>query len=447
MVKLGQMDQTTFQKLRDEIVGGDIGTTHLVKGLDYKLLERVRKGEDVLNTVPKETGQEESGRVQSREEDVDAELEKLEAKEVAPLAKEKAIKKGGMAPPPLPTSTGIAGKKRSRDEILAELKASRKAVVQNPSPGSTLGPRFRKLGEKRETSRIERDERGREILILVDEEGRVKRKVKKARLGDEVSSISKGGDLPMPDKDAKPLGMEVPEALRGKHRVEEEDDGDIFEGAGRDYDPLGDMGEEDDEDELSDDEERHSLKTDRDEKQVEGRRAPKATREHDGDEHSISSPATAPPRNYFSTSSAAQLTGDTHTTNNPLTNDPTILAALRKASKINPDKIIKENPDANDDEEQARVARRQKLLSASDRDAEDLDLGFGSSRFEDEEDMEERRVKLSVWGGDDEAVGGGGGGGGGGKKRKRGPKKKKGDVNNAADVLRVLERRKAGGVG
>ena len=49
MVKLGQMDQSTFQKLRDEIVGGDVKDVHLVKGLDYKLLERVRKGEDVLS--------------------------------------------------------------------------------------------------------------------------------------------------------------------------------------------------------------------------------------------------------------------------------------------------------------------------------------------------------------------------------------------------------------
>src|SRR4051794_27934097 len=41
MMKLQQIDQSTFEKLRDEIgVGGDASSTHLVKGLDWKLLER-----------------------------------------------------------------------------------------------------------------------------------------------------------------------------------------------------------------------------------------------------------------------------------------------------------------------------------------------------------------------------------------------------------------------
>ena len=70
-------------------------------------------------------------------------------------------------------------------------------------------------------------------------------------------------------------------------------------------------------------------------------------------------------------------------------------------------------------------------------------MGFGSSRFADEEDFEEKKVKLSEWGkgGDDdgEEVGKGK------EKRKRGPKKRKGDSNSAADVMKVLERRKASG--
>ena len=66
---------------------------------------------------------------------------------------------------------------------------------------------------------------------------------------------------------------------------------------------------------------------------------------------------------------------------------------------------------------------------------------FGTSRYEDEEDFDDDKVKLSTWGGDD----GGDGGEGqarGGQKRKRGPKKRKGDANSAADVLRVMEQRK-----
>jgi hypothetical protein len=68
-----------------------------------------------------------------------------------------------------------------------------------------------------------------------------------------------------------------------------------------------------------------------------------------------------------------------------------------------------------------------------------MDMGFGTSRFEDEEDFEDQKIKLSQWGqddGDEESKGGK-------AKRKRGPKKRKGDVNNAADVLRVIEARKA----
>jgi hypothetical protein len=43
------------------------------------------------------------------------------------------------------------------------------------------------------------------------------------------------------------------------------------------------------------------------------------------------------------------------------------------------------------------------------------------------------------------AVDAAGGTGAGKGKRKRGPKKRKGDGNSAADVMRVLEKRKAAG--
>ena len=42
------------------------------------------------------------------------------------------------------------------------------------------------------------------------------------------------------------------------------------------------------------------------------------------------------------------------------------------------------------------------MLESQDRDAADMDMGFGSSRIADEEDLEdEGKVKLSNWGGDD----------------------------------------------
>ena len=47
-MKKGEINRETFENLVQEITGGDVGTTHLVKGLDRKLLERVRRGEDVL---------------------------------------------------------------------------------------------------------------------------------------------------------------------------------------------------------------------------------------------------------------------------------------------------------------------------------------------------------------------------------------------------------------
>ncbi|KAH0551383.1 hypothetical protein GP486_007401, partial [Trichoglossum hirsutum] len=163
--KLGQIDRDTFERLRSKIVGGDVSSTHLVKGLDYKLLERVKRGEDVLNKSP-------SSEEKVEDSILDEELEKLEDKEITPIMKQKAVKKGEMAPPPGPGAA--AGRKRTRDDILAELKASRQAA--KAAQQSTLGPRFHKIGESKEKSRIERDERGREVLITVDKDGKIKRK-------------------------------------------------------------------------------------------------------------------------------------------------------------------------------------------------------------------------------------------------------------------------------
>ena len=111
------------------------------------------------------------------------------------MEKEQVKKKGEMAPPSL-----IPGKKRNRDQILAEMKAAREAA--KAAAGPSLGAKFKKVGETRATSRIEMDSKGREVLITVDENGKEKRKVRKVQVDSETE---KRRELLMPDKDAKPL--------------------------------------------------------------------------------------------------------------------------------------------------------------------------------------------------------------------------------------------------
>jgi hypothetical protein len=419
MMKLQQIDEATFIKLREEILGDEVGVERasLVKGLDRSMLERVKRGEltteDVLEgrTGNQEQVQNEEG----GEEDVDDEFDKLEEREVEAVHKEKEKKKGEMAPP------SLTGKKRNRDQILAELKAARQAAKEAAQP--SLGSRFKKVGDRRLENRIERDNKGREVLITVDEDGNEKRKVRKVQA--QEPAVEKGHGLLMPDRDSAPLGMEVPEIPKP---VEEEDeDINIFDDAGDDYDPLAGLEDEDSEEgedgEVSEPKEKKVAKEEDPETPVPGSMAPPPRPKQ-----------PSAPRNYFG-DSKPETSSDT-TGSKPLL-DPTILAALKKASTLNPISKATENV-----EEAAKEARRKKMLQQDDRDAQDMDMGFGSSRFADEEDFEEKKVKLSEWGSkdDDDEAGGKGDGKG---KRKRGPKKRKGDGNNAADVMKVLERRKA----
>ena len=430
MVKLGQMEQATFEALRDEIVGGDVKDVHLVKGLDYKLLERVRKGEDVLSGVDRvRSGSQEKDQAKVDEVNVEQALETLEEKEIKPLAKEEKAKRGTMAPP------GLAGKKRTRDDILRELKASRlKIEEEKKAQQPSLGPKFRKLGAKQEKSRIERDSKGREVLITVDENGKVKRKVRKPK-DEEESNIA--NSLEMPDKDAILLGMEVPDIkLPAPPTID--DTGDIFEDAGNDYDPLGGMQDDDSEDGSASEEAIVRVNTEKTLKASD--ELVSAVEDSSSRAPSTDMPPPPPPeksstssRNYFGDTKSTQ-NEDVARATNPL-QDPTIMAALKKASTINPLGSSSEKDEA----EAAKVARRKQMLETHDRDAEDMDLGFGSSRFEDGEDAEDRKIKLSVWAKD---TGGEDGREASKEKRKRGSKKRKGDVNSAADVLRVMERRK-----
>jgi hypothetical protein len=406
MMKLQQIDEKTFIELRDEILGGEVASTHLVKGLDWKLLERVRKGEDVLNDYKKEKGNSEGNR-DVVEADLEEEFERLEEKEIKALDKPEVSKKGEMAP-----SSLMPGKKRNRDQILAEMKAARKAAQEAKIP--SLGAKFKKVGESRSEIRIERDKKGREVLITVDENGNEKRKVRRVQMEPEVE---KGHGLLMPDKDAKPLGMEIPDLPKV---AEEEEDMDIFD-VGGDYDPLAGLIDEEDDAGLEGEPTNDAVEETKKKQEIGGIAPPPRPKQ----------PAVL--RNYFGDAISSQP----REAEGPKANlDPTIIATLKKASTLSP--LAKESESA---EEAAKEARLKKMLQHDDRDAQDMDMGFGSSRFEDEEDFEEKKVKLSEWGGKDDAEEGGVKGEGKGK-RKRGPKKRKGNGNTAADVMKILEGRR-----
>lgn len=428
--KLGQIPWETFEALRDQITGGDVSSTHLVKGLDRQLLERVRRGEDVLGTSGEDQGEPAP--------DVEEELDKLADKEVETVTREKVEKKGMMAPPP------IVGVKRSRDEIMAELKAQRQAAAQAKST-AMLDGRWRKVGEK-EKSRVEVDSKGREVLITVDEDGVVKKKVRKV-----AASTAGEGDAQavaeMPDASKAVLGADtvIPAQVPHAAPIEDEDD-DIFEGVGAEYNPLGnDAGDDDDGDDSSDE----GTGEDRPEHPTKPREPPAKVELPKSDEV-VSEPGEvhdsqpAPPkRSYFKDTprADAEAVGDRFAG---------IENVLKKAANLDASRA-EEGEDSNDEDKAAREAKIKKraaMLAQQDRDLDDMDMGFGSSRYEDEEDGggEEKKIRLSEWkgaaGGDDDEMGGDGKGGAGKKKRK--PKKRKGDVNNAADIMRVIEGRKTG---
>ncbi|KFA66302.1 hypothetical protein S40285_01927 [Stachybotrys chlorohalonatus IBT 40285] len=415
-LKKEEIDQETYDRQRAQIAGGDLESTHLVKGLDFKLLERIRKGEDVYS--------DRSGGAAAASETVhdevdDEEFERIEEQDVQAVKKERERKKGNLS-----TVSLAPGKKRTRDQILAELKASRQAAQQE----SALNSRFRKIGGKQEPgTRIERDSKGREVLIIIDEDGHEKRKVRKLPVGAEEEA--KHVDLPMPDKNAKPLGMEVPEQYRKQEEPEEDDDVDIFDDVGHDYNPLAGL---DDSGSDSEDDEK-STKEQGTEEAGEGGSAGASS----------ASQAPAPKttaRNYFKDARTGLISEEAARA--PAASDPAILAAIKRAAALKAAEEKRDGPGEEDADDEARAleARRKKLLQANDRDNYDIDMGFGTSRFEDEEDFEDKKVKLSKWG--EEGDGQEGGSKGAGSKRKRGPKKRKGDGNNASDVLKVMEQRK-----
>ncbi|KIW14527.1 hypothetical protein PV08_07311 [Exophiala spinifera] len=394
MYKLQQIDEATFEKLKDEIgIGGSLNSTHLVKGLDWKLLERVRKGEDLENNS--EEKRETSPR--ASKVDVDEELDQVLEKQVesrgpAPRQEQEA------------EDDGTTGDHRplTRDEILQRLKQSRSGAPKPPAPEPVLSDRFKKVGSEKKSNKMKFVEivngRRREVLVITNKDGTTKRKT---RWLDKEDERTVQGN--------RPLGMEVPAELLAKQQAAleqeaagEDDDDDIFQGVA-DYDPLAGLEEDSDEEGKAD--ETGALK-------------PEAA--VTDDKHK--------PRNYFGSSRQEE---DAENKINPILKDPTLLAALKRAAGLK-----RSEQDAGLDPSDAdpeRAAKQQQLLArlkAQERaDAEDMDLGFGDSRFGDDDDDEG-----PIW---DDAEGASKKSG-----RKRGPKKRKGDKDNVGDVMAALEGRK-----
>ncbi|KAH8840947.1 hypothetical protein MCOR27_007410 [Pyricularia oryzae] len=426
------IDEDEYEARRKKILAESDGRP---KGLDFELLAKARKGESAAEderSPSADAKEDESPQEGDGEDGFDDALEQIEGAEVQVITKEKIKKKGQFATKPV-----VPGGKRSRDQILAELKAAREAAKAKEE--QALGNRFKKIGsQKAPGTRFERDSKGREVMIIVDEDGHEKRKVRKLA-ADELEEKAAF----VPDKNAEVLGMEVPEIYKKKQEEAEqkkaaaaEEDDDIFNDVG-DYNPLAGM--DSDSDDSSDEEgavseERPSKRLK--DKETEIGAASTSVSKEASQPADQSQPATTKVpvarKDWFKGSKTGLVSEESRKAS--AANDPAVLAALRKAKSL--------NAEAKSEEEKQKAEREERLkrmLKDSTRDAEDMDMGFGTSRMADEEDLEERDIKLSAWGndGDDEEQGGGK------AKRKRGGKKRKGDVNSAADVLQVMERQKA----
>ncbi|KAK3383838.1 hypothetical protein B0T24DRAFT_606430 [Lasiosphaeria ovina] len=445
-LKNEEIDKATYDRLRSEIAGGDLSSTHLVKGLDFRLLERIRQGEDVYGGSGDGDGDGDESKASADAgeearaelgEDPDDVLEQLESAEVHAITREKVQKKGQLA-----TTTLNQGQKRSRNQILAEMKAARDAVKAKAE--SSLGPRFKKIGAKKTPgTRIERDSKGREVMIIIDEDGHEKRKVRKIEpkpweeQEKEAAAFTSGNVL----------GMEVPEFYKKqlaeqaeREAAEEQKEITIFDDAGSDYDPLAGLEDGSDDDSSAEEGEAKEAAA------GEGPAATATAALPDTGKKPSATLMGPPPkpdaassaaRNYFKDSKTALTSAESYKA--PSLNDPTLLAALQRARAISAAEKSEEEQKAAE-----REQRLKKKLLESSRDDDDLDLGFGSSRAEDQADAEDAKVKLSTWRGghDDDDDGEDGGGRGDKSKRKRGPKKRKGDKNSFEDVMKVMERNK-----
>ncbi|USP79982.1 hypothetical protein yc1106_07256 [Curvularia clavata] len=436
-MKSGQIDRETFDKLVQDITGGDLSTTHLVKGLDRKLLERVRRGEDVLGGHEKKTQDE-----GDEAPDVEDAFDELAEAEVGPIVREKVEKKGEkMSSAPL-----VAGVKRSRNDILKELKRQREeaaaaAAAEHDKKFPTLGPGFRKINSNGETWRVETDEKGREVLIITGPDGKEKRKVKKQKTDDNQQTPEVRHDL---DDEKKPINMHnLPEPKK-----DESEDEDIFQGVGSNYNPLANLDDDDESDQDTTSLQPPVSRPDAGDGTSEGEASSPEDQDDAQEKSKDAVPAAPARRDYFKSLSRSN---DNNQRSDLAAADATVRAALAKVRNLDENSTLLKNLESSDPNDpvakEARLKKRAAELAAADRDMEDMDMGFGASRFDDAEEMERdgEKVKFSQWkglGAEDDEDDGAEGGRGPKKPRKRGGKKRKGDKNNADDVLNVMERQK-----
>ncbi|GAO46421.1 hypothetical protein SAICODRAFT_4784 [Saitoella complicata NRRL Y-17804] len=188
--KLKDVDARTAYE-QSKLLGGDLEHTHLVKGLDFALLKKVKQGEDLSGEKPREEGPK--GGV---EEDLEAAFQTAKAE------------------PP---------KKMTRDELLAKMRAGRTvAKSSKPVEEGLDKSKFRKIGVPPPPAEEPKEEEEK-VKIVVGPDGKIKRLVKKKKKTQQEKK-------PEPEPVANPMN----------------DDGDIFADVGE-YDPFAGMDSSDDE--------------------------------------------------------------------------------------------------------------------------------------------------------------------------------------------------------
>lgn len=402
LAKEGTIDREEYVR-QTKLLGGDVKSTHLVKGLDYALLEKVRRGEDVMAGEEAINEDEE----EAEDEDMEDKLERVLEQEVVPVERKEEKKKGVQAAP-IP---------KTRTEILAALKESRRVAKEAAQP--SLGAKFKKIGQpkvKAKEKPKEEEEEKEKVKYVTLPNGRVKKMVKREK--------PKKVELEAPDPMSAPLGM-MPPPPKPSVIVEEEDD-DIFEGAGAEYDPLAGLQD----DSSSSDEEGEAPESKKLKPENEQDTPSTTTTSTTSPSTTSPSATTMPPppppppkTNYFNEPISATPDSSTYTppSASSLLSDPALVAALAKASALRPLSSSSSSADAE------KAKRHAALLESADRDAFDVDFGFGGSRdFGDEDDDDGYQTKKK-----------------GGAKRKRGGEKKvkKGDKNDAGVVGKIVEER------
>ena len=389
MLDTDQIDRATFNKLSYQIQGKDGKADSSTKGLDWTLLKRARRGS--------------SGEEVEPTADVEAELDA--ALDHEPNL-EQAIASERRDPDSSVVKDDATNAVLSRDDILRRWKQNRSGdSTQTQQPEvEELGDRFKKVINPKEKKRFVEivDGRRREVLLTTGKDGKPKRKV---RWLDKESKVDDSNPPPKQaqSKQPQPLGMNVPaellakqEALRAQQVAEEEEDDDIFADVGSTYDPLADIASSGDEG--SNDEREAPEAPETLEKTVAGKR-----------------------RNYFAAGSDEAAEEETDRSG---ATDPAIMAALKRAALLRVDEKSKEtnehaeNANTHSVDDQRQKVLLEKLRQREADDSRDLDMGFGESRFGDDEE--------EVWTEDKKSG------------RKRGPKKRKGDKDNVSDVMGVL---------